>query len=724
MNDFQIVKEKLNILDYARQLTHMKKAGRKYVGLCPLHSEKSPSFTVDHVKQLFYCHGCGQGGDIITLYQLVENIDEYGALEGLAEKHDIPLQTIDEEGYKRRKGFQKKQKDLVTAANNHIKVKEASDYIFNRGINQESVNRFMIGYGKKNHSIVIPLLNHRGMEIGYCERFIGDPPKGFNSKYRLPSENPESEIYNELFKKGDFLFNEHNARKALKKDQYLLVFEGQFDTIAADQIGFNAAVACMQSSLTNEQAKRIAKLAENNTVIVLVPDLNDSGMNSIEINYHLIKSIDPTIPIKVLLLPLELKDGKEMDFNDHVCKKMTREQAETYIIYAEIGLLKVMMNKTKDALLQQEYAKEIVEKTTSPFVKENICDFLAETWGMDKTKVEKFFSVKSQTTLYEHFKTIQDMRNDFMDRIYQSDQNNIRTGYATLDKHLNNGLGVPSGWVLTFLARSSVGKTAFALNLIDRAVQNHGVGCTFFSFEQHGADIYPKLAAIRENHTQKRVYYEYGNFNHTLYDEKLYKSYDKKLLTFDHQKLTISEIEELIYLADERFFDEVPCKIIIIDYLGYIKLMGRNRYEEMSELTGEIKQIAKRTNKLFVLLSQTSRKGGDGSQPVSFEDARDSGTIEENADILLAAYRPDLKKDLDSKELITVLDDYHIQILKNRNGPIGIDALLKFDKEKQIIREWGENEKKTFSSLLFDKMVNFGDADERVKYLREGRFLK
>lgn len=721
MNDFERVKEAYDLLDFSRGLTMMRKSGKVFKGLCPIHGENTPSFTVDPAQQLFYCHGCGTGGDIIKLVELTENVGSFEALERLAERKDIQLSTSTDEGYERRKGFQKKQKALIEIAHGQSNKKEAVDYILSRGFTQETVTKFHIGYGGQNHSIIIPLVDHRGLEIGYAERFIGDPPAGFSGKYRLPSENPESSIYNELFKKTDFLFNEHNARKAAKKDNYILVFEGQLDSISADQIGFESAVACMQSSLTKEQAQRLDKIAGETNVIVLVPDRNKTGMDSIEKNYELIKAINSKRIVKVLLLPLELDNGKEMDFNDFVSKReLTREQAEEYITFGEVGLIEVMLYKVKDISIQHQYAQDIAMQAKNIFVKEKIAERLAVAWDKPVEKVSKLLEVKPNIDLYDRFKTIDDMRDDFTNRVFNSEQSAIRTGYEELDNTLNSGMGIPTGWVTVFLARSAVGKTAFALNVMHNAIRHQSIGADFFSFEQQGSDIYPKLVAIHEEMNQKKVFFEYANFSISEYHEKISKTYKNNLLTWEYSRLNIGEIEQLVTAADERFFDEHPCKLVVVDYLGYIKTDGKNRYEELSNLTAELKQVAKRTNKMFLILAQTSRgEKADGSKPVKFSDARDSGTIEENADILLGAYRPELDMDLESKELIPLIDDYHIQVLKNRGGPVGKDVILRMDKQKQILRPWRDGEKDTLVKKLIGQCMNLGSEAERINYARE-----
>lgn len=721
MNDFERVKENFDLLEVAGRYTHLKRSGKEFVGLCPIHSEKTPSFYVNREKQQFYCYGCAAGGDVIELVRLIQNTDVYTALEMLAEENGIALSTHENEGYQRRKDFQRRQASLIDKATDTLSRKqEAVEYLVNRGITQAAVDKFRIGYGEKNHSVIIPLLDHRNMPIGYAERFIGEPPPGFSSKYRLPSEDPKSSSYNELFRKSEFLFNEYNARLALKKDHYLLVFEGQLDVISADQIGFHASVACMQSSLTVEQAKRIIKLAEDNTVIVLVPDKNEAGMKSVKRNADVLRNINAKIPIRVLKLPERLHEsGKEFDMNDFVRDGLNRETATSMIDVVEIALIDLMIRQTPDIQLQQEYARDIAAKVETPVVQERLANYLAECWGIDRAKVDAFLKVRREVKLYEHFKDIDDMYESFMNKVFDSGRNNLTLGYAGLDKIINSGMGIPTGWVVDFLARSSVGKTAFALNVISNAVERHKVGCMFFSFEQQDSDIYPKIASIRTRMSQKQILQEYSSFNSDTYHQELHRDLKHKLLVFERERLNLQQIEELICWGDEHYFQEAPNKLILIDYLGYIKANKvTNKYEGLSELTSELKQVAKRTNKVFIVLVQTSRKGGDGSEPVNFEDARDSGTIEENADVLIGAYRPELKKDLGSHDILEVLDDYMVQLLKNRNGPVGLTFRLKFEKSMQIIREWGESEKKVFIDRMANEIRRIGTEEERILFLR------
>ena len=125
-------------------------------------------------------------------------------------------------------------------------------------------------------------------------------------------------------------------------------------------------------------------------------------------------------------------------------------------------------------------------------------------------------------------------------------------------------------------------------------------------------------------------------------------------------------------------------------------------------------------------MGETNRECCNGSQPTKFSDARDSGTIEENADVLIGAYRPDLAtlkddSELDSRKLIGVTDDFMVQVLKNRNGPNNVTMNLKFDKPRQVIRDWLPGEKERLTETLVEQMQGFGSEEERMEFLRGGR---
>jgi DNA primase (bacterial type) len=146
------IKQAASIVEIASQYTTLKKRGKKWVGLCPFHSEKDPSFTVDEEKQLFHCFGCGIGGDLFSLVMEKENLTFPEAIRFLAEKYHIPLPETRisyKEARLEEKIFEINEKALHYFRNNLFKTpegKKALDYLKGRKFSEETIKRLRLGY--------------------------------------------------------------------------------------------------------------------------------------------------------------------------------------------------------------------------------------------------------------------------------------------------------------------------------------------------------------------------------------------------------------------------------------------------------------------------------------------------------------------------------------------------------------------------------------------------
>ncbi|MGC8747194.1 MAG: CHC2 zinc finger domain-containing protein, partial [Candidatus Saccharicenans sp.] len=146
------IKQVASIVEIASQYTTLKKRGKKWVGLCPFHSEKDPSFTVDEEKQLFHCFGCGIGGDLFSLVMEKENMTFPEAVRLLAEKYHIPLpesRTSYKEAKLEEKIFEINEKALNYFRNNLLKTQEgkrALEYLRGRKFTEETIKKLRLGY--------------------------------------------------------------------------------------------------------------------------------------------------------------------------------------------------------------------------------------------------------------------------------------------------------------------------------------------------------------------------------------------------------------------------------------------------------------------------------------------------------------------------------------------------------------------------------------------------
>jgi len=294
------VREANDVVDVIGEYVQLKKQGRNYVGLCPFHGEKTPSFTVTQEKQIFHCFGCGKGGNVISFMKEIENFSFYEAVKFLADKSGI---TLPETGIKKEFSMSEENQSILAANDWLTKLyhhllkftkdgKEGYRYLKDRGIDDDAIETFQMGFApnakefiaeflaKKgfqqhllvkagilselndNHvtdrfrgRVIFPIRNHIGKTVAFGGRSIGDQePKYLNS--------PESE----LFQKGKLLYNFDLAKRHIRKENAVILFEGYMDVISAYQAGVKNVVATLGTALTESQAKLLNRYVD--TVII------------------------------------------------------------------------------------------------------------------------------------------------------------------------------------------------------------------------------------------------------------------------------------------------------------------------------------------------------------------------------------------------------------------------------------------------------------------------
>jgi DNA primase len=300
----QAVRDAVDIVAVASEHTRLRKAGNSYQGLCPIHKEKTPSFSVDPVKGLFYCFGCGAGGDAIKLHMLTTGDDFPGAIENLAIRYGIPLPSRAE--IRRAGGAPERDVEgaLQAAAEFFTaqlgKSAFARDYLERRRIPPELIERFGLGYapegwrnlvqalhprvpladleaaglvarpegGKEpydrfRHRLMFPIHSPSGRLVGFGGRTLGDD----QAKYIITAET-------ERFHKGTLLYGLHQAKKEIRETGRAVLCEGYFDVIGTVACGIEGAVAGMGTALTPEQARLLSRYAEE---VVVAYDGDNAG---------------------------------------------------------------------------------------------------------------------------------------------------------------------------------------------------------------------------------------------------------------------------------------------------------------------------------------------------------------------------------------------------------------------------------------------------------------
>src|SRR4051795_81983 len=308
LNDLVIsqVRSAADLVEFVSQVTPLKLAGKSYKGLCPFHREKSPSFHVDRDKGLFYCFGCGAGGDVFKFLSLTERFTFPEAVEHVAARYGIELP-------RRRKSSREVDKDdLMEVLDDASEAfhqalgwgdNPAKRYLEDRGVPQDIVKKYGFGYapdswdyilrrlGQKHgdaklfkagllserrekggyydrfrNRLIIPIHSETGALVGFGGRSLdGSEPKYLNS--------PDSEVFN----KSRLLYNLHRSKDAMRRIDRAILVEGYFDAIAIDHAGVPGVVASMGTSLTAGQASLLRRYTRR---VVIAYDGDDAGRNA------------------------------------------------------------------------------------------------------------------------------------------------------------------------------------------------------------------------------------------------------------------------------------------------------------------------------------------------------------------------------------------------------------------------------------------------------------
>jgi DNA primase len=301
------VRDAVSIEAIASEHTRLKKSGsRRLSGLCPLHKEKTPSFSVDPVQGLFYCFGCGQGGDAIKLHMLLSGDDFPAAIESLARRYGIPLPAAGP-----RRGGRMEERDLesvLEAAQSFFREQRkkssfANAYLERRKIPPELIERYGVGYAPDGwRNLVgalhpkIPLADLEAAGLVARPESGGDPYDRFRNRLMFPIRSPSGRLLGfggrtlgddvakyvntaetERFHKGYLLYGLDLAKLAIRQSGKALLVEGYFDVLAAVAAGTENTVASMGTALTPDQARLLARYAED---VAVGYDADEAGENA------------------------------------------------------------------------------------------------------------------------------------------------------------------------------------------------------------------------------------------------------------------------------------------------------------------------------------------------------------------------------------------------------------------------------------------------------------
>lgn len=305
----ELVRNRTDIVELVGTYVTLRKQGKRYVGLCPFHSEKTPSFTVDRERGLFYCFGCGAGGDVFEFVMRLHGMSFPEALRELARRAGVPL----EEQEPRQGEWERLLRAVDAAARFYERVLEHPEagrvgraYLDRRGVDDKIRRRFRLGYAPESWDRLLEHLTEQGYdgallerlglvsaraEGGWYDTFRGrllfpicdlqGRPVAFGGRALRDEDSPKylNSRDSPLFRKGSTLYGLHLAREAIRPAGRALVVEGYMDVLACHQYGVLEAVATLGTSLTRDQ---VALLRRFTQAVVLVYDSDEAGRRAAE----------------------------------------------------------------------------------------------------------------------------------------------------------------------------------------------------------------------------------------------------------------------------------------------------------------------------------------------------------------------------------------------------------------------------------------------------------
>jgi len=343
MSQVEEIKSKLDIVEVIREYVNVKAVGANFQALCPFHNEKTPSFVISPEKQIWHCFGCGRGGDVLAFVMEKEDLNFIETLRLLAPKAGVTLKYENPKDYSERNRLL----DILELAGkyyNHLlgtpAGQAAKDYLLQRGLTEETINDWQLGYSHDAWDSLYKFLKARPLsgqkytdeEIflaglitkkeggrGYYDRFrdrimfpIWDtnnnliafsarinPAKEKTEKMGKYINSPQTKIYD----KSRVLFALNKAKQAIKKEDLAIVVEGQMDVISCHQHDFINVVASSGTALTSEQISLIKRFTPN---LALSFDMDDAGQMAADRGIK--EALAQEMNLKIIILP-----GKDPD---------------------------------------------------------------------------------------------------------------------------------------------------------------------------------------------------------------------------------------------------------------------------------------------------------------------------------------------------------------------------------------------------------------------------
>lgn len=376
------IKDKTDILDLVSEYVKLEKRGRNYIGLCPFHDEKTPSFTVSEDKQICHCFGCKKGGNVFQFTQEIKDLSFVEAVKELGERLNISVDIGNSSDYTSQIASDDlamiEMHELMNEYYQYALLKtvegeDALNYLTNRGFTEELIKARGIGYAPNHTHFCHDFLQQKGYDIelayeagllsrneenfSYFDRFrdrimfplknaqgriVGYSGRTHNNQEPKYLNSPETPI----FQKRRLLYNLDQARKYIRKNDEAILLEGFMDVIKSDSSGLKPVIASMGTALSDEHITVLKKLTSH---ITLMFDGDFAGQEAtIKTGQHLLQQ---GLNVFVVQLP------KDMDPDEYITKYGNEKFLE-YVNNEKKSFILYKVNRHKDEITNNDLAYE------------------------------------------------------------------------------------------------------------------------------------------------------------------------------------------------------------------------------------------------------------------------------------------------------------------------------------------------------------------------------
>lgn len=419
-NPIEEIKRKIDIVDFISSFISLKKTGRNFKALCPFHQEKTPSFIVSPERQIWHCFGaCNEGGDIFKFLMKWENITFVEALQELAKKTGVSLKKIPLEDFVWRKKERLFSLNELSADFFHYLLvksnvgKRAREYLKKRNVDLKIIEKFRLGYApdswdslfkyllKKNYSfeeirdsglvvtlgkrvhdrfhgrLMFPIFDIRNQIIGFSGRLLEE--KKDEGKY---INIPETLLY----RKRETLYGINIAKEAIKKNDEVILVEGEFDMITPFSMGIENIVATKGTAVTKEQLMLLRRLTKK---IILSLDSDLAGLEAARRVVRESENLD--VELNVVVIDFAKDPDEAVRVNLSRFKRLLKKPTTIYDFFIDLAFKN---NPEDNAFSRKKIVEEVadlVDNIRNPIVRGYYIKKLASMVGLSERTIEQYF---------------------------------------------------------------------------------------------------------------------------------------------------------------------------------------------------------------------------------------------------------------------------------------------------------------------------------------------